>query len=150
MLTGVQRPQEVFSGTLCSALWHHTVCQQSHAVSELHKMRRDREGAVRRFMAATGRLRAAPIFALCGVAGPAFPARLGAMNLFEAFQGAAQAVQQLDAAVRAHARSAELQGVLVSASHSCAPLESCTLHSIPKGSVPFALCQGGSAVRHVD
>ena len=58
----------------------------------------------------------APVFARCGVAAPAFPDRLGAMDLFEAFQGAAQAVQQLDEATRAHAHSAEMQGMF---SRSC-------------------------------
>ena len=66
---------------------------------------------MRRFMAAAEALRTAPIFAQCGMAAPAFPDRLGAMDLFEAFQGAAQAVQQLDEAIGAHADSAEMQGM---------------------------------------
>ena len=103
---------ESLTRTLRCFLFHHAVCQHDSAVSEPAQMRRDREGAVRRFMAAAEALRTAPIFARCGAAAPAFPDRLGAMDLFEAFQGAAQAVQQLNEAVPAHAHSAEMRGVL--------------------------------------
>ena len=105
--------------TLRTSVFHHTVCQQKSAVSESAQMRRDREGAVRRFMAAAEALRTASIFARCSVAAPAFPGRLGAMDLFEAFQGAAQAVQQLDEAAPAHARSSEMQGALFQDLHPC-------------------------------
>ena len=88
---------------------------------------------MRQFMAAAERLRTAPIFAQCGRAAPAFPARLGAMDLFEAFQGAAPAVQQLEEAIRAHAHSAEMQGAL---SQSCP----CALYSRAPPNHPKALC----------
>ena len=123
------------------------MCQQKSTVSEVAQMRRDREGAVRRFMAAAEAMRAAPIFARCGVAAPVFPDRLGAMDLFEALQGAAQAVQQLDEAAPAHAHSAEMQGVLLPVLQPCAP-QQCSTHP-PKGSILLALYWGRNAVMHV-
>jgi hypothetical protein len=67
-------------------------------------------------MAAASALRGAQVFGQCGVDPPRFPDRLGSMDLFEAWQGAAQAVQQLDAAVGSLPEQAGLQGTMQSCS----------------------------------
>jgi hypothetical protein len=72
-------------------------------------------------MAAASALRDAQVFEQCGVDPPRFADRLGAMDLYEAWQGAAQAVQQLDAAGSSLPEQAGLQGnsafVLSSSGH---------------------------------
>lgn len=68
---------------------------------------------MRRFMAAASALRTAPIFAQCAVAAPSFPDKLGAMDLIEAYQGAAQAVKQLDEAVSSRESSAATKGTVL-------------------------------------
>ncbi len=71
---------------------------------------RDREGAVRSFMAAANTLQTAQIFAQCAVEVPRIPDKIGAMDLFRAYQKAAQAVEELDKAVREHPSQADMQG----------------------------------------
>ena len=67
---------------------------------------------MKRFMAAACALRGAQVFRQSGMDPPKFPDRLGAMDLFEAWQGAAQTVQQLDAAVGSLPEQAGLQGTM--------------------------------------
>ncbi len=65
---------------------------------------------MRSFMAAADTLQTAQIFVRCAVEAPRFPDKLAAMDLFEAYQGAAQAVEELDKAVREHSSHADMQG----------------------------------------
>ena len=61
-------------------------------------------------MAAANALQMAHIFARCAVDPPRFPDELAAMDLFEAYQGAAQAVRELDKAVNEHPLQADTRG----------------------------------------
>jgi len=79
---------------------------------------------VRRFMVAASTLQTAQIFAQCAVDPPRFPDKLGAMDLFEAYQGAVQAVQQLDKAVSKHSLQTDMQGVAL-LTHQHQPPSSC-------------------------
>ena len=65
---------------------------------------------MRSFMAAADTLQTAQIFAQCAVEAPRFPDKLAAMDLFGAYQNAAQAVEELDKAVREHPLHANMQG----------------------------------------
>ena len=79
---------------------------------------RDREGAVRTFMAAAKTLQAAYVFTECAVEAPQFPDKLAAVELFEAYQGAALAVQELDKAVGELPPQADLQSEFFSCAAS--------------------------------
>lgn len=85
-------------------------------------------------MAAASTLRGAQVFGQCGVDPPRFSDRLGAMDLFEAWQGAAQAVQQLDAAVSSLPEQAGLQGTMQSCCEAqgiCSPKSPQSSDAVP-------------------
>lgn len=77
---------------------------------------------MRSFMAAANILQTAQIFAQCAAEAPQFPDKLAAIDLFEAYQGAEQAVQELDKAVGKHPMQADMQG---ESSSGCLSAERC-------------------------
>ena len=64
---------------------------------------------MRTFMAAAKTLQTAHVFAQCAVEAPQFPDKLSPVELFEAYQGAAVAVQELDKAVGEQPLQADTQ-----------------------------------------